>query len=218
LGDAAARRSGLRIFEDETHYFHAADAMSSMGFDVLVVDYKRAFAGAQGPSHLETGGKIAWVVERVVDWARAEGVIREGEKGAVVAWSLGAEGLWPLLSDERRVAELGLVAAVVYYPSTEDDARISNLRPLLVLSGESDDVTSAATVRAALGQSGPADVDAYFYAGAQHGFDVVSLQPAREVRLLPLIGPSGTFGYDARAAEDAATRLRSFLEATVPVR
>src|SRR5262245_53211686 len=139
--------SGLTIFDDPAHYFRVASALNARGFDVLVVDYKRAYKESADRPDVPTGRKIAWVVERSLERARKDGRIRMDEPGAIIAWSLGAEGLWAMLADQRRMMSMGVCAAAAYYPANKDNARISTAVPLLLLMGEADDVTPFADFR-----------------------------------------------------------------------
>lgn len=47
--------SGINVFKDTTHYFKAAQELNAVGFDVLVVDYKKASrkAGYRFPGNLQ---------------------------------------------------------------------------------------------------------------------------------------------------------------------
>lgn len=208
--------SGLKVFEDESHYFRAAESLNAKGFDVLVIDYKRAYKAAPARPSVNTGKKIAWVVEQSLAWARQEGRIRAGEPGAVIAYSLGAEGLWPLLPDGERTSSVGIRAAAAFYPSNEENSPVATSVPLLILTGEKDDVTPASDIQRLVNAAAPGTIDLHIYPGANHGFDIASIDPPRTVRLVPLIGPSGTFGYDKAAADDAWVRLGSFLDQHVP--
>lgn len=38
--------SGLKIFKDETHYFDAAARFNAQGYDVVLVEYKKAYRAA----------------------------------------------------------------------------------------------------------------------------------------------------------------------------
>ncbi len=208
--------SGLKVFDDDQHYFRVAAALNARGVDVLVVDYKRAYKASPDRPNVPTGQKIAWVVERAVAWARQGGKIHPDERGAVIAWSLGAEGLWPLLAEQERAAALGVGAAVAYYPSNEDDVEITTGIPLLLLQGESDDVTPLGDLRNALRKSESPLVEVKTYPGAHHGFDIASIPEPRTVRLFPVLGPTGTFGYDAAAAREAWAVLAAFLDSHLP--
>jgi dienelactone hydrolase len=203
--------SGLTIFDDQEHYFRAAAALNAEGFDAIVVDYKPAYKAARNPPRVATGGKIAWVAEQAVSWARVSGNVKPEQPGAIIAWSLGAEGLWPLLADEARVRALTLKAAVAYYPSNEDEMPLKTRTPLLILTGEADDVTEAKGIRKMVSRAASPVVTLHVYPNARHGFDVESIPTQRTVRLLPLIGPSATFGFDADASRSAAGELTRFL-------
>ncbi len=203
--------SGLTILGDTDHYFRAAEALNAEGFDALVVDYKAAYRAAVNPPKGPTGSKIAWVMERAVAWARATGKIKPDEPGVVVAWSLGAEGLWPLLADDDRVNGLSLRAAVAYYPSNEDEVVIRTSTPLLILTGEADDVTEAKHIRAMVDRAASPLIMLRVYPEALHGFDVASIAEPRTLRLIPLFGPSATFGFDSEASANAARELSTFL-------
>lgn len=205
--------SGLRVFDDDSHYFRVADLLNRSGIDVVVVDYKAAYKAAKSPPRGPTGEKICWVTERAIEWMRTQGYARTGSDGAIVAWSKGAEALWRLLPDGARTEAAGLRCAAVYYPTNDDDLMLRTSIPLLIQSGESDNVTPAKSILA-MARSRPAtdaDVKLDLYPNAHHGFDVSSLDPSRTVRLIPLLGPEGTFAYDPKAAEKSQERLVGFL-------
>ena len=204
--------SGLKVFDDDGHYFRVADVLNRRGFDVLVVDYRRAYKAAANHPSVPTGNKIAWVVEQSLAWAQQERKIAPGSPGAVIAWSLGAEGLWPLLPDHDKTSAMGIKAAAVYYPSDEDSTPLATSVPLLILAGDKDDVTPAAEIQRLVHSANSRDIELHLYAGANHGFDISSIQLPKTIRLLPLIGPSGTFGYDKAAADDAWATLEHFLD------
>lgn len=123
----------------------------------------------------------------------------------------GAEGLWPLLAADARVAALNLKAAAAHYPSNDEDVPIKTGTPLLILTGEADDVTEAEGIRAMVSRAASRMVTLHVYPNAHHGFDIASLAKPRTVRLLPRIGPSGTFGFDADASQRAAREIETFL-------
>lgn len=200
--------SGLTIFEDDQHYFRAADALTAEGFDVLIVDYKAAYRAANPKPAGPARDKIAWAIEHAGAWMRDRDHASQ-RPWAIVAWSLGAEGLWPLL--ESRAEPIGCLGAAAYYPSNEDHVPIRAGVPLLVFGGEKDDVTPAEDIRAAVSAAQSPRISLHFYPGALHGFDIESLAQPRTVSLIPLIGPHATFGYNKAAADDAARRLHDFL-------
>lgn len=209
--------SGLKVFDDEEHYFRAAGALNERGFNVLLIDYKRAYKAASPRPDLPTGGKIAWVIEQAVEWAHSTGAIEPSDPGIIVAWSLGAEGLWSILNDPETTSRLGIRAAAAYYPANDDARPIISTVPLLILTGEADDVTPAADIKEQVRRGNSTLVELLTFDGAHHGFDITSIHPPRTVRLLPFVGPKGTFGYDERAATRAWERLIAFLDSNVPV-
>jgi dienelactone hydrolase len=204
--------SGLTIFDDTGHYRRAADILAQHGYTVLLIDYKPAYRAAPNPPRGTTGEKIAWVTQQAVDLARADARIPPDLPGAVVAWSLGAEGLWVMLADPARVSSLNLRAAAAYYPANEAETPVRTRTPLLILTGDADNVTPAPAIRAMTSAPDAGPIDLHVYPGAHHGFDVSSIPRPRTVRLLPLVGPSATFQYDPSAATDAADRLARFLD------
>jgi dienelactone hydrolase len=202
--------SGLDIFGDTQHYERAAAALNAQGLDAIIVDYKRAYRASEKPPSGETGEKIAWVIGETVAWARERGIIRESSGGTLIAWSLGAEGLWPLLGDADCLKRLGVHRAIAYYPSNEEAVAVRTAVPLLLLVGERDDVTPLEDLRHAL-DAGSGPVELIAFPGAHHGFDIESLRTPRRVSLIPIIGPSGTFAYDEAAAKAASAKLEAFL-------
>ncbi|MCA9292557.1 MAG: dienelactone hydrolase family protein [Phycisphaerales bacterium] len=208
--------SGLKIFDDEQHYFRAAEELNALGWDALIVDYKPAYFSARDAPKLSTGGKIAWVTEQAVAWAKEQGRLQHGP-GVLMAWSLGAEGVWHLATDEARSGALGVDAAVCFYPSTEE-WKAKPVVPVLIQTGAADDVTTLQEIsKAMVNASAHGDLVAlHVHDNARHGFDVSSLPEKREVRVLPLIGPKGTFGYNQSAAKTAWTNVLLFLSRLSP--
>ncbi|MCA9303757.1 MAG: dienelactone hydrolase family protein [Phycisphaerales bacterium] len=209
--------SGLTILGDSEHYFLAADVLNQHGFDALVVDYKAAYRAAKDRPDVETGGKIAWVAGRAVEWAEESGFIEEGTPGAIVAWSLGSEGVWAMgNAGGDAFARLGILGAVVYYPSVERAVESGGIReleiPTLVLSGEADDVTTLGAIRRALSELSGDGIEIVAYPGAYHGFDVRSIGEMKQMRFPPIIGERVTFGFDADVSADAELRMVRFLE------
>lgn len=204
--------SGLKIFDDDGHYFRAAQHLSEQGMTVLVIDYKRSYKQSPVRPNVPTGQKISWVIEQAITWAREQGIAQPNQPGAIVAWSLGAEGLWPIFAQPVKAGTLGITAAAAYYPSNEEEKSIKPPIRFLVLTGEKDDVTKAPAIRKALSPADPSLLELHVYPGANHGFDVHSIQPPRKLSLIPLIGPSATFGFDPAAAKDAQERLDQFLK------
>lgn len=205
---------GLKVLDDDRHYFAVAERLNAKGWSVLLVDYKPAFfAAGDGPKSAPTGGKIAWVAERAAAWARQEHPETAALPCALAAWSLGAEGALRVLNDDAACDRMGVRAGVLVYPSNQERLRLETTRPTLVLTGAADDVIRVADVESLVRNRTHADarVELKVYPGAVHGFDVASLVRRRTVRILPWIGPKATLQYDEAAAKDAAQRLDDFL-------
>ena len=118
------------------------------------------------------------------------------------------------MSESAKLPELGVKAAAAYYPSHDDLKSVKATVPLLILSGEADDVTPAAELRLMLSaSSGP--IEAVEYPAAMHGFDIASLSKPRTIRIIPLLGPSATLGFDQAAAASAREKLIGFLDRCV---
>lgn len=210
--------SGLKVFEDDQHYFRAAAALNASGFDALVVDYKPAYRAYKGAPDVPTGDKIKWVAGKAIEWARANQHFDSAAPGAIIAWSLGGEGLWRMLADSEFCTRHAVKAAAAYYPSNQDEQKLASHVPLLILTGEADDLVEVEDVRALVAQRDrgtPGEVTLTTYPGAHHGFDIASLAKKRTMELIPIFGPRATFQYNAAAAADAGDRLRAFLHATL---
>ncbi len=206
--------SGLTVFDDERHYFDAAERFNAQGWNVLLVDYKPAYRAAMNPPGGSTGEKIAWVAEQAIAWMKASQPKMDTLPGAIVAWSLGAEGAIELVNDPDSVRSTGIRLAVMYYPSIPEKTRLNNQVPLLVLTGELDDITPPARAQAFIQDrdSSAANVELHTYPNARHGFDIASIVNLKTVRMLPLVGRKATLQYNAEAAGEANARVAAILE------
>lgn len=206
--------SGLKVFDDEYHYHRAAESLANAGYDTVIVDYKQAYRASPDAPPGETGEKIAWVTAQAIQWAAGQGHVNPEAPGAVIAWSLGGEGLWQIVADSELLARSNIKAAVAYYPSNQDERSLTAHVPLLIVSGEADDVISATELKVFVSRrdrSPGAEVELVTYPGAHHGFDISSLEKKRRLELIPVIGPKATFQYNASAAQDAQSRMLDFL-------
>lgn len=205
--------SGLSVLGDDDHYFRAARWFNARGVDALVVDYHGAarFVGVDrdGPA----GPRMAAIVADAVTSQRAGGRMPAACPGAVIGWSLGAEGVWSLVSRDQSSPLGGLRAGAVYYPTVRQAAGYGSRLPVLALQGEADNVTPSAGLAAFVAGAGPgsAPIEMKRYASAHHGFDIASLSKPRSLRFPPLVGPVATFGFNPAAAGQAATALEAFL-------
>lgn len=201
---------GVRIFNDDRHYDEAARRLGNAGWASLLVDY-RAGRRAVHISGRTRGEQIASVSAAAVAWLRQTQPEVARLPSAIVAYSLGAEGALAMMP--RPSPTWNVRGAVFYYPSIPRAMPPAIPLPVLVLSGDRDDVIPPARTEAfvhawaAAGSS----VEWQHYAGAAHGFDVESLRDGRTVRPLRWFGPSATLRYDKRAADDAEQRMLAFL-------
>lgn len=204
---------GLRVLDDDRHYFDFAERLNQHGRSVLVVDYRPAYRASADRPDGTAGEKIAWVTEQAVAWMHREHPGTSAIPGAIVGWSLGGEGVLRIVNDETKVSALGIAAGAAYYPSIEGGTTLNNHVPILFLSGQEDDVTRVADLEVLVRDrsSSAGEVELQVYPGAHHAFDVASLTKRKTIRLLPLIGPKATLHYDEASAADAEKRLVAFL-------
>lgn len=126
--------------------------------------------------------------------------------GIVFGWSRGAEGALTLASTEGGV-DIGLKAAVVYYPSVHAQQRPwRQYLPVLALQGTSDRIAPAASLETLVSgriSEGKA-FDIHLFEGARHRFDVAH----------PVDRPGGKTpaDYDAKASAEALLVIDQFLE------
>lgn len=200
---------GMSILGDDEHYFRAAAWLNQRGVDALVVDYHRAVRFVPAAADGEAGDRMALIVADALSRARAAGRAQLSCPGVAVGWSLGAEGAWTLAQS----SDLGVRAAVAFYPTVRRAQPYRNVLPMLVLQGTNDNVTPEAELRSFVAARSPesAAVEIATFEGAAHGFDVPSLHPARTMRFPPLIGQRVTFAYNAEAAASAHAALEAFL-------
>lgn len=205
--------SGLKIFDDDAHYFHTASWLNQKGWHVLLIDYKPAYKAANPNLKGGTGEKISWVAEQAVHWLRAKHYEVQELPLVLIGWSLGAEGIIHLINSPESIEKLGIHGAALFYPAIQDTQILTNQVPLLVFVGDADNVTPSKRVREWIDNRSASakSVKLHRFPSAHHGFDVASLEEKRTIRLLPLIGPKATFKYNASAAADARSQLLAFL-------
>lgn len=200
---------GMSILGDDEHYFRAANWLNERGIDALVVDYHSAARFVPAAKNGAPGDRMAAIVAHALAVERAAGRATSACPAVVLGWSLGAEGAWTLAASSN--AEFR--AAAMFYPTVRRPRPYRNALPVLVLQGTADNVTPEADLRSFMA-SRPAEsaaLDVASFEGASHGFDVPSLEPARNMRFPPFVGPRVTFAYDAAAAASAHSALASFL-------
>lgn len=197
-----------KAFRDGTDKGQWSELLAAWGYAVLVVDsfttrgneQTCTTAGPAVPRVADAYGAIAYLAgQRFVDASRI--ALMGFSQGAITALSLVGARDFEVVENE---GERKFRAAVAFYPGCPSDGTMTV--PTLILIGERDDWTRAVACTTMMknrtGAGSP--VRLIVYPGAHHGFDVVSLQPGRDM-----------FGhrveYNAAAAEQAAEEVRRFL-------
>jgi len=201
--------SGLKVFKDTTHYFKAAQELNTAGFDVLVVDYKKASrkAGYRFPWEFAEGGK--WAIENAIEWGKSNGIINSETDGHIVSWSAGGEGTLLLMNDSLLLHQLQVKSVALYYPSNRDSLELKTDIPILVQTGEIDNVTPAKNIETTYGNK--KNVELIVYPNARHGFDVESITEKKKLQIIPLISKKYYFQYQNEATIKSKERLIDFL-------
>lgn len=200
---------GMSILGDDDHYFRAATWLNTHGVDALVIDYHKAARRVPAAADGTPGDRMAVIVADALATERARGRAPSACPAAVIGWSLGAEGAWALVQS----GDAAFRGAAMFYPTVRRPQPYRNALPVLVLQGTRDNVTPEADLRSfvAARPTDSATVEITTFEGADHGFDVPSLEPARSMRFPPLIGRRVTFAYNANAAAQAHAALEAFL-------
>lgn len=204
--------SGLKVFKDTSHYFNAAKELNTAGFDVLVVDYKKASrkAGYRFPWEFADGGK--WAIENAIEWGKSKGFINSETDGHIVSWSAGGEGTILLMNDSLLLHQLQIKSVALYYPSNRDSIELKTDIPILVQTGEIDNVTAVKKVQSTYGNK--KNVELIIYPNARHGFDVESIKEKKKLQIIPLISKKYYFQYQKEAALKSKEKLLEFLMKT----
>lgn len=193
---------GIEVFGDTEFYFDVARHWNARGLDALVVHYQAAAPVLGIESEGIPGPMEAQVVRDALASAEREGWLDLSCPGFVIGFSAGGSGVMSLANDPVP----GLAGAIGYYPlvigQPEDfEAKV----PVLVLQGESDDLTTAEALDSFLASAGPAEnFTVHRYRQAEHGFDIPSLTQPAEYN-------GGVFLYHQEAAAAAGREADAFV-------
>lgn len=97
----------------------------------------------------------------------------------------------------------------LYYPSNRDSLELKTDMPVLVQTGEIDNVTPAKNIQNTYGNK--ENVKLIIYPNAQHGFDVESIIEKKKLQIPPLLGRKFYFQYHKEAALESEEKLLQFL-------
>lgn len=191
---------GMEVFGDTEHYFRWAEWLNDRGIDVLLLHYQAAnedFPAADGERPDQQQARIAG---EMVSRLRNEGRMDEACPGVVLGWSFGGAGTLELAAGGAEELP-GLAGAVGFYPlvTFQPDGYAPQV-PVLVLQGDVDDTTTPEALANLVDNAAGQTITVELYAAGEHAFDVAGLTE-------PVEWNSGTFLYNADAAEAATQRL-----------
>lgn len=200
--------SGLKVFKDTAHYFRVAQDLNSAGFDVMIVEYKKA--SRKGGQRLKLGfaKRVRWATEKAIEWGKTEGHINSNTKGHIAGWSAGGEGVILLMNDTAAIHKHHISSVALFYPSNRDSTQLNSNIPILVQTGELDNVTPQKNISNTYGNK--SNVDYIVYPNAHHGFDVKSIVDKKHLRLPPIVGKKLIFQYNKSAADKSREKLIDF--------
>lgn len=195
---------GIEVFGDTEFYFDVARHWNSRGLDSLVVHYQEAAPILGIDSEGIPGPMEAQVVRDALASAEREGWLDLQCPGFVIGFSAGGSGVLSLVNDPVP----NLVGAIGYYPLALGQPEDFTAQvPMLVLQGESDDLTTAAALDTFLATATPQEnFTVHRYADAEHGFDIPSLTEPVEYN-------GGIFLFQQEAAEAAGREADAFVAA-----
>jgi len=201
--------SGLKIFDDEQHYFNVAEKLNKEGFSVILVDYKPAYKASGRKVKETTGEKILWVTEMAMKWGVENNFITPNTQGSIVGWSLAGEGLILLANNKEKLKQLNIKSIALYYPSNRDKIKLNSKLPILVQTGKLDNITPLNEINEQYSGNNAVIID---YDNAYHAFDVESLEQGKEMRFPALFGKKYIFKYSQKAKEESIKNLIEFLK------
>jgi dienelactone hydrolase len=204
--------SGLIIFEDSTFYHRKAEFLNQLGYDILLLDYKRFYQTSTLTDKPKgnTGEKISWVVKQVIQIAKEKQQIENLNKGHIIGWSLAGEAVFKLLKDTTFVSDNKLKSVALYYPSNNEKLDITTTIPLLIQIGQIDKTVNADNLQKQIKSS--EKIKFLTYQNSFHGFDVETITQPKTIKFPPVIGKKHTFYYNKEASEKSLIELIAFLK------
>lgn len=201
--------SGLNIFDDSLFYFDQAKKLNELNYNVILVDYKKAYMASNRKAKETTGEKINWVLQEAINWTRKKYSL-DNEKFKIVGWSLAGEGLCLLANDKSKLNELGVSAIAMYYPANLQGIKVKSEIPILIQVGNLDKITPAREIKKTY--SGNVNSEIIELSDGYHGFDIPSLEEAKILRFPPIVGKKHMMQYEAIASDKAFNNLKYFLK------
>ena len=174
-----------------------------------IVDYKLAYKASGRKIKETTGEKILWVTEKAIEWATQNDHMTRGAKGSIIGWSMAGEGLILLANDFAKCKQLNIKSIALYYPSNHQKIELQSQIPILIQTGELDNVTEANDIKAYYSKHDHTEI--VIYANAHHGFDIQSLSSEKSMRFPPLFGNKYIFKFNQQTQKEAMERLIRFL-------
>lgn len=152
-----------------------------------------------------------------LDWLAERSDVDAARLG-LVGWSHGGSAALAATNDRRTDAVGGEhrkpAFAVAFYPACDAELRhgFETQAQVLLLLGEADDWTPAATCKRLVQQAGGRKPELESYAGAHHGFDTTTPVRLRtDVHSVARPGQGVHVGGDAKALARSRERLERFL-------
>ncbi len=200
--------SGLKVFKDTSHYFLAAQEFNAQGYDVVVVEYKKAYRKS---GVFVKGGfdeHVRWTTEQCIEWAKSNNMIESNQDGHIASWSAGGEGMMLLMNDSAALAHHRITSIAMFYPSNRDSTEFKARIPVFVQTGAFDNVTPAKSIKKTFGNQPKARL--VVYADAHHGFDVKSIVKEKHLQIPPVLGKKFIFQYNPTAADGSLQKVINF--------
>ena len=185
--------------------------LASWGYVVLAPDSfgPRGERSVCGRGIVVSGSMRVADVAGALDYLNRQPFVKANTIG-LIGHSHGGWTTMRAVQEEYGLAARGLKVAVAYYPLCQPQFDRYVAVPLLILIGDKDDWTSAASCRKlqSAGFARPGLVEAVYYPGALHSFD----SKGADRTIVVANGKSHRLGYDPLAAPDAEARTRAFFE------